>query len=124
MSAILDIASWAALVTGGVLIMTGGLGVVRFPDLYTRMHAASLTETGGAGLVLFGLMLQAGFTVVTVKLLLILWFLLFTGPVSTHVLAKAALHGKLEPMVDGGVDEGVDGGVDEEGASSSRSSTS
>jgi multicomponent Na+:H+ antiporter subunit G len=45
-------------------------------------------------------MLQAGLTMVTVKLVLILWFLLFTAPVSSHVLAKAALHGKLEPLVD------------------------
>ncbi len=114
MSAVLDIASWAALLTGGFLIITGAIGLVRFPDLYTRMHAAGVTDTGGAGLVLFGLMLQAGLTIVTVKLVLILWFLLFTGPVSSHVLAKAALHGKLEPLVD---DEG-------EGTSFRHSSTS
>lgn len=114
MSAVLDIASWAALLTGGFLIITGAIGLVRFPDLYTRMHAAGVTDTGGAGLVLFGLMLQAGLTLVTVKLVLILWFLLFTGPVASHALAKAALHGKVEPLVDG---EGED-------ASSRHSSTS
>jgi multicomponent Na+:H+ antiporter subunit G len=114
MSFVVDIASWAALALGGFLIFTGGVGLLRFPDLYTRMHAASVTDTGGAGLVLLGLMLQAGLTLVTAKLVLILWFLLFTGPVSSHVLAKAALHGKLEPRVD---DEG-------EGTSFSHSSTS
>ena len=114
MSAILDVVSWVSLVTGGFLIITGGIGVMRFPDLYTRMHASSVTDTGGAGLVLFGLMLQAGLTVVTVKLVLVLWFLLFTSPVSSHVLAKAALHGKLEPMVD----------EEEEGAPLPHSSTS
>ncbi len=114
MSAVLEIISWAALLTGGFLIVTGGVGMLRFPDLYTRMHAAGVTDTGGAGLVLFGLMLQGGLTIVTVKLALILWFMLFTGPVSSHVLAKAALHGKLEPLVD---DEG-------EGASFRHSSTS
>ncbi len=114
MSAVIDIVSWAALVTGGLLVVTGGIGLLRFPDLYTRMHAASVTDTGGAGLVLFGLMLQAGLTLVTVKLVLILWFLLFTGAVSSHVLAKAALNGKLEPLVD---NEG-------EGASFRHSSTS
>jgi multicomponent Na+:H+ antiporter subunit G len=111
---VIDIASWTALVLGGFLIFTGGVGMLRFPDLYTRMHAASVIDTGGVALVLFGLMLQAGFTLVTVKLVLILWFLLFTGPVASHVLAKAALHGKLEPQVD---DEG-------EGASFRHSSTS
>ncbi len=114
MSDVLHVISWAALLTGGFLIITGGIGVVRFPDLYTRMHAASLTDTGGAGLMLIGLTLQAGFTIVAVKLMLILWFLIFTSAVSTHVLAKAALHGKLEPLVD---DEG-------EGASFRHSSTS
>ena len=68
MSAVLDILSWAALVVGGFLIVTGGIGLVRFPDLYTRMHAVSVTDTGGAGLVLLGLMLQAGLTMVKVKL--------------------------------------------------------
>ena len=110
------------LVTGGLLIIVGAVGMLRFPDLYTRMHAASVTDTGGAGLVLLGLMLQGGLSLVTVKLVLVLWFLLFTGPVASHVLAKAALHGKLEPIVDDGVDEGPDG--EGEGASSSRSSTS
>jgi multicomponent Na+:H+ antiporter subunit G len=105
---------WAALLTGGFLVITGGIGMLRFPDLYTRLHAAGVTDTGGAGLVLFGLMLQAGLTIVTVKLALILWFLLFTGPIANHVLAKAARHGKLEPLVD---EEG-------EGASFRHSSTS
>ena len=114
MSLLIDVLSWVALVTGGLLIVTGGAGLLRFPDLYTRMHAAGVTDTGGAGLVLIGLMLQAGLTMVTVKLVLILWFLMFTSPVSSHALAKAALHGKLEPLVD---DEG-------EGASSPTSSTS
>jgi multicomponent Na+:H+ antiporter subunit G len=114
MSVVLDVISWATLVVGGFLVITGGVGVLRFPDLYTRLHAASVTDTGGAGLVLFGLALQSGFSIVAVKLVLIFWFLLFTGPVSSHVLAKAALHGKLEPLSDG---EG-------EGASFSHSSTS
>ena len=114
LAGVLDLASWAALLAGGFLIFTGGIGMLRFPDLYTRMHAASVTDTGGAGLVLVGLMLQAGLTLVTVKLVLILWFLLFTGPVASHVLAKAALHGKLEPLVD----------AEEEGASFNSSSTS
>ena len=114
MSALVEVVSWAALLTGGFLVITGGIGVLRFPDLYTRMHAAGVTDTGGAGLVLFGLMLQAGFTIVTVKLAMILWFMLFTGPVASHALAKAALHSKLEPLVD---EEG-------EGATFRHSSTS
>ena len=114
MSAVVEVISWVALMTGGFLVITGGIGMLRFPDLYTRLHAAGVTDTGGAGLVLFGLILQAGLTIVTVKLALILWFLLFTGPVASHVLAKAALLAKLEPLVD---EEG-------EGAAFKHSSTS
>jgi len=57
-SMLLDLASWAALVLGGALVLVGGLGIVRLPDSFTRLHAASLTDTLGAGLVLVGLALQ------------------------------------------------------------------
>ena len=45
---------------GGILSVIGALGVLRFPDLYTRLHAASITDTGAATLMLFGLALLAG----------------------------------------------------------------
>ena len=98
MSIIADVLGWVLLVSGGFFVITGGIGMVRFPDFFTRIHAAGVTDTAGAGLILLGLMVQAGFTLVTVKLGFILWFLLFTGPVATHALAKAALHGRLEPL--------------------------
>jgi len=97
-SILLDALSWMALLAGGFFVATGGVGLVRFPDFFTRMHAASVTDTAGAGLILFGLMLQEGLTLVTFKLALILWLMLFTGPTATHALAKAALHGGLEPL--------------------------
>ena len=62
MDILLDIASTVLLVTGGFFVFVGGFGVMRMPELYTRMHAASLTDTGGAALILVGLMLQGGFT--------------------------------------------------------------
>ena len=69
------------------------------PDLYTRMHAASVTDTLGAGLLIGGLMLQAGLTLVTLKLLFLLALFFFTGPVVTHALAQAALHEGVEPVL-------------------------
>lgn len=98
MSAV-DVLSWSSLVVGGSFVLIGGIGVVRFPDLFTRMHAASLTDTLGAGLILIGLMLQAGFTLPLAKLVLILLLILFTSPASTHALAKAALHGGVRPWM-------------------------
>ena len=71
MSTVLDIASWISLAGGGFFCVVGGIGLLRMPDFYTRMHAASVTETLGAGLILLGLMLQAGFTLVAVKLAII-----------------------------------------------------
>ncbi|WP_083875756.1 monovalent cation/H(+) antiporter subunit G [Caenispirillum salinarum] len=83
--------SWAMLLGGAAFSLIGGLGILRMPDIYTRMHAASLTDTMGAILILGGLMIQGGLTLVTAKLVLTLFFLLFTSPVSTHALAAAAL---------------------------------
>ena len=60
MNLALDIASWVLLSVGGVFVLIGGIGALRMPDLYTRMHAASLTDTLGAMFILFGIMLQAG----------------------------------------------------------------
>lgn len=93
MSMILDLLSWACIVVGGLFCVLSGVGLVRMPDVFTRMHAASLGDTLGAGLLILGLLLQAGIAadLVGLKLILILVFLLFTGPVATHALAQAAL---------------------------------
>lgn len=104
----LDILSWILLLGGCAFMMIGGLGVLRFPDIYTRLHAASLTDTAGAGLILLGLMLQGGWSLVTVKLALILAFLFFTSPTSTHALARTALASGHEPKLAAG--RGKDGG--------------
>ena len=78
----LDILSWACLLGGSVFAMIGGIGILRFPDFYTRLHAAGITDTLGAGLILIGLMFQGGLSLVTVKLVMILFFLLLTSPTS------------------------------------------
>lgn len=94
-----DILSWALLLAGGFFVVVGGIGLIRLPDLYTRMHAAGIGDTLGAALILFGLMLQAGFTLVAVKLVLILVFLWFTSPTASYALANAALFAGLEPLL-------------------------
>lgn len=92
-----DVLSWILLTAGSTLVVVGGIGLVRLPDFFSRLHAVSIPDTSGAALITAGLMIQAGFTLVSLKLLLILLFLLFTGPTATHALAKAALHGNLAP---------------------------
>ncbi len=98
MSALLDVLSWICLVAGGAFCVVGTVGLLRMPDFYTRMHAASVTDTLGVLLMLLGLALQAGFTLVTVKLLMIGLLIFFTSPAATHALAKAALARGLQPL--------------------------
>ena len=97
MADVVDVLSWALLMSGGVFLLVGGIGILRLPDFYCRIHAAGLTDTLGAGLILIGLMVQAGWTLVAVKLLLIFAFLFLTSPTATHALARAALLNGLKP---------------------------
>jgi multicomponent Na+:H+ antiporter subunit G len=99
-SAAFDIASWILLVAGGLFCIVGGIGLLRMPDFYTRVHAASVTDTLGVGLILLGLILQAGWTLVAGKLAVIGLLIFFTSPAATHALAKAALGRGLEPLLD------------------------
>lgn len=99
MAAVIDALSWVCLVAGGVLVLVGGIGLLRLPDFYTRLHAAGITDTMGAGLILLALALQSGLTLVTIKLILFFGFLVFTSPTATHALTKAARHGKLRPLL-------------------------
>ena len=88
---LLDIASWVLMSAGGAFVFIGGLGALRMPDLYTRMHAASVTDTIGPALIIGGIILQAGLTLASVKLVAILLFLLITGPTASNALASASL---------------------------------
>lgn len=97
MQLVLDILSAILLFTGGFLVFVGGFGVIRMPEFYTRMHAASLTDTGGAALILIGLILQGGFTLIPVKLAAIFLFLFLTSPTASYALANAALLSGVKP---------------------------
>ena len=88
---LIDAASWVLIVSGSLFSIAAGIGILRFPDFYTRLHAAGVSDTMGAWLLLFGLMLQAGLSQATIKLALIVVFLFFTSPTATHTLARAAL---------------------------------
>jgi multicomponent Na+:H+ antiporter subunit G len=99
MTALIDALSWALLVGGGFFCIVGAVGMLRMPDFYTRMHAASVIETLGAGLMLIGLVLQAGFTLVAVKLVMLGALIFFASPTATHALARAALARGLKPML-------------------------
>jgi len=95
----LDIISWIFLIVGSFFCLTGGIGLLRFPDFFSRIHAASLTDTLGAALILVGLMFQAGEGLILSKLILILIFSLLAGTTASHAMAKAALKSGLQPEV-------------------------
>lgn len=99
MEAVVTILSWACLMTGSAFAIIGGVGLLRLPDFYARMHGGGITDTLGAGLILIGLSLQSGLSLVTVKLLLILVFSLVASPTSGYALAKSARTHGLEPWV-------------------------
>ena len=90
MEGLREIAVWVCLLMGCGFSIIGGIGMVRMPDFYTRSHAASITDTLGAALILPGLGLHSGLNLVTVKLFLIFLFLYLTRPPAPHALVKSA----------------------------------
>ena len=96
----LDVVSWVLLCLGGSFVLIGGIGALRLPEFYARLHAASLTDTMATILIFTGMMLQAGFSLAALKLLAIMVFLLLTGPTASYALANAALQSGLKPGAD------------------------
>ena len=101
MDVTLGVVSAILLVGGSIFSIIGGVGLLRLPDFFSRLHGAGITDTMGAGLILVGLMFEAGISLATVKLIMILFFLWITSPTSAHALAKAALTHGLSPWVKG-----------------------
>lgn len=94
---IADIITGIFLAAGSFFVLVGALGLVRMPDVFTRMHAISMIETSGAGLILIGLMFQSGLSLITLKLAVLLGILVFTSPVAGHALSRAALYAGVRP---------------------------
>ncbi len=91
--------SWALIAAGSFVVVVGALGLIRMPDVFTRMHAAGMIDTMGATLLLAGMAITAGLSLVTLKLL-VLWLLfMFTSPVAGHALARAALYAGVRPYL-------------------------
>lgn len=103
MTLILQIVSGFLLVTGSFFCVTSGLGLIRMPDLFTRAHAASILDSMGSGLILFGLALQAPNYLVFIKLVFTYFFLMITGLAAVHALAHtvnvAGIHPRLANIV-------------------------
>ena len=96
----IEIISWIFIVAGALLGIAGGIGIHRFPDFYSRLHAVGITDTLCAAAYLIGLGMQTGFSIASLKLLLIFIFLFFSSPTATHALADTALLSGLKPELD------------------------
>ena len=96
----LDALAWALMISGSAFALIGAIGVLRFPEFWSRLHAASVSESAGLILLLAGMGLYAGVSLVTFKLLLIGLFIFITGPTSTHAVANAAMVSGLRPAKD------------------------
>lgn len=99
MTLLADIVSWALILAGSFFTVAGAFGVVRLPDLYTRMHASGIIDPFGVSLILAGLIVQAGLDLVSVKLVILILFLGLTSPVACHALGRAARHRGVKPLL-------------------------
>ena len=75
---------------GVISILIGALGLIRLPDVYARIHAAGIIDTAGVAFFILGMICLSGWSLVTVKLILIGIFLFFTSPISGHAIARVA----------------------------------
>jgi multicomponent Na+:H+ antiporter subunit G len=84
-----DIIVTIFLFGGLFFFMVGTLGIIRFPDVFTRAHSASKCDTLGAVLCLSSLVVLEGFSMVSLKFILIIVFVWTANPTATHLIAKA-----------------------------------
>ena len=101
MSVVLEYAGWVCLCLGGFFCVVGALGLNRMPDVFTRMHATSVSDTMGVGLLIVGMLCQTDDWMVAARLGIILIVLWVTGAVASHALARAALHDGEKPLLAG-----------------------
>ncbi|MGI9301404.1 MAG: monovalent cation/H(+) antiporter subunit G [Gammaproteobacteria bacterium] len=94
---IADLLSWMLIAAGSFFCLVGATGLIRMPDFFTRVHGAGVLDTLGVAGIVAGLGIQAGLSLVLIKLVLILALLWITGPTAAHALARAAVHGGLNP---------------------------
>lgn len=99
METVLHILTWVLLAGGGFFCIVGAIGINRMPDAFTRLHSASVIDTLGVGMIIGGLMIESGLTLVTARLAIILALVFFTSPVAGHAIARSMRHRNVEPVL-------------------------
>lgn len=82
---------------GSLVMILGAVGVIRFPDVYTRLHASTKCDTGGAISILLGIAIYSGLTMTSLKIISILFFIFLLNPVASHALARASYKYGISP---------------------------
>ena len=95
---LIPILSGCFILLGVLALLIGGLGLLRLPDVYCRIHAVGMIDTAGASFIILGLAIHEGVSLVTVKLLFIGIFLFFTSPIATHAVAQVAFKYGVVPV--------------------------
>ena len=98
MDLVLYIITGICFFAGSLSIIIGACGLIKLPDVFSRIHAAGMIDTGGTAFFLLGMILQAGWSLITFKLILIGIFIFFTSPVTSHVTANLARQKNLIPL--------------------------
>ena len=90
--------SGLSIAIGVISLLIGSLGLIKLPDVYCRIHAVGMIDTAGAGLIILGMIIHQGFSLVSFKLALIGVFLFFTSPIATHAVAQVAHKMGVKPV--------------------------
>ena len=90
MSHVLDLVTYAAVVLGAFFFLAGSVGLLRFPDAYTRLHALTKADNLGLGLVVLGLLPLTGSVLAGLKLIVIWLLVLLSGAAVSQLIARAA----------------------------------
>ncbi|WP_299180768.1 monovalent cation/H(+) antiporter subunit G [uncultured Neptuniibacter sp.] len=100
MEILINLLSTLCFLVGGFLCLTGGIGLLRLPDFFSRVHAAGVTETLATPVLILGILIhQPELSLDSIKLVLIMLIVLATNPTASHAMAKAALHGGQRPVI-------------------------
>ena len=98
METVFEILSGVSLFLGVIALLVGSLGLLRLPDVFSRVHAVGMIDTAGAGFILLGMLFHTGLTLVGVKLIAVAIFLFFPSPIATHAVAQVAFKNGVKPV--------------------------
>ncbi|MBC8208010.1 MAG: monovalent cation/H(+) antiporter subunit G [Desulfobulbaceae bacterium] len=99
MREVLDLTGIVLIVCGLPFFLSGSLGLLRFPDIFTRLHALTKADNVGLGLIVLGLICQAGSLFEALRLLMVWLLVLIASSASCHLIARSALEKNIKPWM-------------------------